>query len=50
MILHRRVSHEHTLLKRAEVTQLAFARRAELPLLEPAEDALGPAGKYVSWN
>ena len=45
-----RLTNEHTLLKRAEVTQLAFARRAENSKLEHAEDALGPAGKYVSWN
>ena len=46
-----RLSYEFALLRRAEVTQLAFARRLADGLENPPfEEALGPAARYVSFN
>lgn len=46
-----RLSYEYSLLRRAEVTQLAFARRlADGIETPPFEEILGPAARYVSFN
>ena len=49
-----RLSYEYNLLRRAEVTQLAFARRAaqtsQAASGEPPDELLGGAEKFVSLN
>jgi Lon protease-like protein len=46
-----RLGYEFSLLRRAEVTQIAFARRVAAGFQTPPfSDALGQAGRFVSFN
>ncbi len=46
-----RLSYEYSLLRRAEVVQLAFARRVTLGhAASPFDESLGAAGRYLSLN
>ena len=49
--LAARLSYEHSLLRRAEIVQLAFAHRTALGhAASPFDESLGPAARYMSLN